>query len=171
MLNGLKKLKTSKDFILILIFTIFISSISILINMPSTTPYSPYNEGREGYTQIAKFGVTKFAKDLRNLEQKNLIIIPLNSRPDVSLIKLIENLLERGAIVIFLDEEGYSNDIMEYFGIKIVVENTKILDEVSKTRSREYPLVNLEIEGTLFKLAAYKPSHIIVDEKNCNTII
>uniref|UniRef100_A0A7J3I8A0 DUF4350 domain-containing protein n=1 Tax=Ignisphaera aggregans TaxID=334771 RepID=A0A7J3I8A0_9CREN len=169
MLNRLKRLRTGRDFILMLMFTILVSSMSVLINMPSTSPYSPYNVGDRGYTQLTSLtlGTAKFIKDLKNLEQKALIIIPLNSKPDSSLPQLIENLLENEATVVILDEDGYSNDLMRYFELKAKIDPVKVLDEVSKVRSREYPLADIKFGDTVFEVVTYKPSHIVIDEENC----
>lgn len=168
MLKGLKKLRISKDITLILIFTAFVSSISVLVNMPSTSPYSPFNTGSNGYSKFLSITSSRinFVKDLKGLDQRILVIIPLKSDPGITIYQLIEDLLKQGAVVVVLDEEGYSNNLLEYLKIKARVERIKILDEVSKIRSREYPLVELSLDGNLLRIATYRPSYIVADEGN-----
>lgn len=168
MLKGLRKSRVSKDIIIILVFAIIISFISILINMPSTTPYSPFNTGGNGYSNLLSIKSinVNFVKDARELNQKTLVIIPLRRNPGNAINQLVEDMLKYGTTIVILDEDGYSNNLLEYLRIKARVEIYKVLDEVSKIRSREFPLIELVLGNNTMKIATYRPSYIILDEEN-----
>lgn len=172
MSRGFPRLKTNRYFILLMVFALLISSLSILINIPSTAPYSPYNLGSNGYSKILSSipSTINILKDLEKMEQNALILIPLAKSMDTWAYDVIRNLLKHGMIIAILDEEGYSNNLMVHLGIGARIEAIKVLDEISKNRSREYPLVDLKMNNITLSMATYKPSYIVRGVNECNFV-
>lgn len=161
-------MKIDREALLIIVLSILVTSISIIMNMPSTTPYSPYNTYGDGYSELLSIADRAIVvKGIKNIENNSVVVLPIARGMDRARYEWIKDVLNRGNIVVILDEVGYVNEFMDFIGIRARIENTKILDEVNKLNSRVYPLIALEIKINdsvyRYKVAMYRPSHIVID--------
>lgn len=162
MLKRLKGLRIGREAFLV-IFAVVVSLLSISISMPSTTPYSVFNTDDRGYSYLALITDAKVSIDIPvDVGVGSVIFMPLTSHLDSSKYVVLESLLKKGSTVVLLDEEGYSNGFLRYIDVDAEIMNTKVLDEVYRVFSREYPLASLEIGNASLALAMYRPSYIVL---------
>lgn len=154
-------LKVPKELILTFLYIIIVSILAIMLNMSSQMPYSPYNIGFEGYSKLLDtIASIEIAKDLNHIEPFSIAILPLTKEISNLNSEYIKNLTVAGVTIIILDENGYSNKLLKDLGLGIEIRKTKVLDEVSKYGSREYPVIVIDFNNTILRIVTYKPSYI-----------
>ncbi len=119
--------------ILILVLSIiFIVVIEIIIDMPTSTPYSPCNDGKNGYSKLITEYNFMIVKSLDSIQTDNAtILISVMKKPDSATLSEISSILNKGGRVIILDEYGYVNKwLIEEMDIPIIIKNTVIIDYI-----------------------------------------
>jgi len=162
-------LKIDREALLIIVLSILTTSISIVMNMSSTTPYSPYNTYDDGYSELLSItDRVTVIRGLKSIENNSVVFLPIARGMDRARYEWIKDILNRGNTVVILNEAGYINEFMEFIGIRARIEKTKVLDEVHKLDSRVYPLITLEININnsvhMYRVAMYSPSHIVISD-------
>jgi len=158
-------LRVNKLLLVTLIFTVLVASLSIVANMPSSTPYSPFNNGDKGYSEVLSIlNNAILTRDLGNIEPGSTVIVPVLREINESEYKSLVEILDKGSTLVFLDENGFVNGFLEYIGLKARIMHVKVLDEVSKVKSREYPLLTLRINGENYEVVAHEPSYIAIND-------
>ena len=156
----------SRQLLLALALVLAVSILAIIANLPSPTPYSPYNTGSNGYSRLVREVNVRIIGSPVEVEADSpsniTVLVPLTRELDQASASVLQELLARGATVVVLDENGYSNSLLEALGIKARVECWKVLDEVSKLGDRAHPLVRVWLRGETspMLLATYLPSYI-----------
>lgn len=165
-------LKIPRELVLSLLYVVIISMLAIVLNMPSQTPYSPYNTGSKGYSKLlSSIPSIEIVRSLDHIEPSSVVIIPLTKEVSSSTSVYLKNLTSAGATIVILDEEGCSNKLLEDLGLEIKIRKAKVLDEVSKHGSREYPVITIGFNSTTFKVVAHKPSYIEPLEESSEEIV
>lgn len=155
-------MRVPRELILTFLYVIIVSVLAIVLNMSSQTPYSPYNTGSEGYSRLLEVVASiEIVRDLNHIEPFSVIILPLTREMGNLNSEYLKNLTSAGATVIILDENGYSNKLLKDLGLGIEIRGIKVLDEVSKYRSREYPVIVVKFNNTILRIVTYKPSYIV----------
>lgn len=158
--RGWKILKIDKNMALAIIYVIVISIIAIVKNVSSTSPYSPYNINPDGYSNLVYVIDLEIIKKIDSINSKDVVIlIPLAREIVIEEFEKLKKLILSGSTIVLLDENGFSNNFLRHIGLDIRVENYKILDEISKYSSREYPVI---FTKTGLRLSTYKPSYIVL---------
>lgn len=97
-------------------------------------------------------------------EKSSIIFIPVNTYFDNKTHLVINYLLDKGWTVVILDENGFSNSLLEFLGVNAKIQRSKVLDEIEKTESRNNPIVTIEYEKRVYKLATIDPSYIDLED-------
>ena len=157
-------LSSYKVLVIVLIVIIPISLIALIINLPTKTPYSPFNSGFNGYSGITELLNNLITYRLGDIPKgfKGSILLPLTRELGIHDYEVIKDLIEGGTHLIILDEYGYSNNLLKYLGINAVVVSDIVLDEVFKGFSRYYPLIKFSLNSKSLELITYKPTYIEV---------
>lgn len=153
---------------LILLATL-ISLLATVINMPSATPYSPFNSGSRGYSELVKLANAQLIQSISDIggdEVGNKVLIMLATRNISSLnANLLRKLVKEGLTLILLDEHGFVNNVLENLNIEALVSNVTVLDEILKLNSRFYPVIKLHYMlgngSEILRIATYMPAHIV----------
>lgn len=159
-------LKSYRTLMLTLLLTISLSTLAAIVNIPTSTPYSPFNTDVNGISKFAEYFCSNFLYSLSDVSKgfNGTVVVILNNELKSSEYSVIEDLLSSGSTVVILDEYGYSNNLLKYLGIDALVVNHVVLDEVFKYGSREYPL--LRLRGSELNLTAYRPTYIYVSDSS-----
>jgi len=153
-------MNSSKGLILLVLTLSVLFTFSLIIYIPSSTAYSPYNPYSDGISFFMdKYDARAYYTDY-SLEDVSTIILILEDNPH-NISKYI-NFLEDGGNLIILDNEGYSNTISSEIGAGIVVYNSTVLDEVYKYRERSNVKADVSIGN--YSIVLYKPGYIEVSE-------
>lgn len=168
----------SRALITIVSIAVIASLLAVVINLPSLTPYSPFNNGPTGYLELVKMinaQAIDVVNDLRGLNGKNVVlIIPLVRELSNETYDSLKKLVSMGSTLIILDEEGYSNDLLKYLGINAGVSNYTVLDEVLKFNDRFHPVIRVLVQrstNTYIDVVTYRPSYIIVGSGSMGGIV
>ncbi|MEM2575715.1 MAG: DUF58 domain-containing protein [Sulfolobales archaeon] len=159
-------LKSYRTLMLTLLLTISLSTLAVIVNIPTNTPYSPFNTGVNGVSKFTEYFCSNFIYSLSDVFKgfNGTIVVVLNNELQSSEYSVIEDLLSSGSTVVILDEYGYSNNLLKYLGLDALVVNHVVLDEVFKYGNREYPL--LRLGGTELNLTTYGPTYIYVSDSS-----
>ncbi len=162
-------MRGSKALFTIVSVAAVISVLAALINLPTETPYSPFNTGGNGYSELVNYSKAVIAERYTQLKGINasdsVIILPVDKGVnDSGLLNYLRNFTEAGGSLIIIDSSGYSNNLIHYLGINASVDNHPVLDEVLKLKDRFHPLIrvkglrNLSLGNSY--LVTYMPSSI-----------
>ncbi len=152
----------------VLALTAIASSLAIITNLPTETPYSPFNPGPKGTSGIIEllnanliYGLNELPRDFRGT-----LILPLTNELSVSDYSVIKSLIDNGTNLIIIDEFGHSNNLLKYLGIRASITNHVVLDEVSKYLSRYYPVIKCLVGGRSLELITYRPTYLeVIDDQ------
>ena len=162
-------MRGSKALLTIVSVATVISVLAALINLPTETPYSPFNTGSNGYSELVNYSKAVIAESYTRLKEVNasdsVIIFPVDKRVnDLGLLNYLRNFTEAGGSLIIIDSSGYSNNLIHYLGINASVDNHPVLDEVLKHKDRFHPLIRVKgLRNTSLGssyLVTYMPSSI-----------
>lgn len=149
-----------------LLIAVVTSVTALAVNVPTNTPYSPFNTGLKGTSGLIEllhmatvYGINELPKGF-----KGTLLIPLTTELLENDYVVIKELINGGGHVIVLDERGYSNNLIKYLGIKASTTNYTVLDEVFKYLSRDYPVITLWVGGEVLNLTTYRPTYIQVSQ-------
>lgn len=160
-------MRIDREAIAILLFTAVAAFIAISTNMPSSTPYSPYNTGDYGYSKLLQLlCCAEVVRTPMEISKANVsVILPVTRKVELSGYEELIDVVLAGGTIVILDEEGYSNDLLRFLGLKARIEGHKVLDEVVKLSSREYPIASLYTDNqtTRYVIATYRPSYIAIE--------
>ncbi len=157
---------SGKVVVLFTLVTILMASVSILLYMPSTTSYSPYNPYQDGLSSfVDRYDVSIcYSKcDLKGYDN----VILLLDKPILNYSRYIEYVSSGGNLII-LDSDGYSNDLLSRIGLDVKIYNVSILDEIGKYGDRFH--VKAEVSYRNYSIGLYKPSYIEVNTPNVDVI-
>ena len=159
----------SKTIIVVVTMIIIISFLAAIVNTPTATPYSPFNVGSRGYSRLIDILNAKLEDNIKDISieeaTKYAIVMPLQKRIiDRETIDYVNKLLHRGSIVIILDEQGYSNELIKEIGLDIEIVNQTILDEIWRADNRFYPTSKIYMADSneTLPLVLHVPSHILM---------
>lgn len=149
-----------------------VSVLAALINIPTSTPYSPFNTGGDGYSQLVTYSHAVIVGTYTRLEGVNasnatLILPVVRWLRDSGLYNFLRGFLKAGGTVVVIDSVGYSNPLISYLGVNASVEGHPVLDEVLKLGDRFHPLLKVEGLGNLSSrgyVASHMPSSIRLGE-------
>lgn len=158
--------------VIVLVFFIPISSVALIINLPTETPYSPFNVGVNGYSGVVELLHTSIAYGLGDVPKgfKGSVLLPLTKELVLHDYGVIKELVEGGVNLVILDEFGYSNNLLKYLGVNAVVVSGVVLDEVFRGSSRYYPLVKSSFSGRSLELITCRPAYIEVFDSSYSFI-
>ena len=140
-----------------------IAVIAVLVNVPSSTSYSPYCTGPEGYSELVNMLNATVINSLSAVgnASNTVVILPLDRGLSSSTCEELRKLVVSGATLLVADEEGFSNVLLKHLGINAGVANCTVLDEVGKLRDRFHPVINVSLgRGEYVGLVTFKPSYI-----------
>ena len=147
-----------------LVITVF----SILLEVPTTTPYSVFNTGDNGYTFIfEKYSLIPLVNissiDLSNASNV-VVIVPLMHGLDNLTSTYLLKLVEKGGEVVVLDENGYINEFLYgVLGLNVGVEKAIIYDDVFNYKGdRSTPLIRIFLGNSSLTCYFHEPSVISV---------
>lgn len=168
----------SRAVVIIIIMIIIVSCLAAILNTSTTTAYSPFNTDNRGYSRIINAFNARLEDDIRDLSieeaSRYVVIVPLQKRlVDRDIIDYMYKLLHGGSIVIILDEQGYSNELVKEIGLDIRVVNQTVLDEIQKYKSRYYPIIKIYIDGSnkTMSLTLFMPSYILAGKNRSSYMI
>ena len=112
-----------------LAMAVAVGSLGFIAELPSTTPYSPFNTGPRGYSLMLSL---MDAELLTSLDDFNgSVIVPLTHELSEEEMAVLSRYVYAGGTVIVLDERGYSNNLLSnYLNVSIVVVPSPIYDYV-----------------------------------------
>ncbi len=148
--------------------SILSATLAIIINFPSTTPYSVFNTGDDGisifYSEIRPRIISNIT-ELRGLNNANLtVFLPMLREISPKELETIKGLVENGTHLVIIDEEGYSNRLLLYLGVGWI-SNYTVLDEVWKKGTRDHPVIKVKCANNeSLKVITYRPSYIMKPE-------
>lgn len=155
--------------IIILLVLVF---IGILIEMPSSTPYSIYNTGYNGYSLlIEKYSIQPILNiiDADMAEPTNtIILVPLLHDLGNETLSAVKRIIEHGGTIVFLDKKGYMNDFMySYLKAPIQIANATIYDDIMNYNgNRSLPLIKTVFNNENLTCYLYKPSPIEIGDES-----
>lgn len=157
-------LSSYKVLVITLVVVIPISSVALLINLPTETLYSPFNSGVSGYSGVMELLYSSVAYGLSDIPKgfNGSILLPLTRDLVIHDYVVIKELVEGGVNLVVLDEYGYSNKLLNYLGVNAVVVSGVVLDEVFKGFSRYYPLIKFSLDSKSLELTTYRPAYVEV---------
>ncbi len=150
----------------LLILSILILITTSIIEMPSSTPYSVFNTGNNGYSELMRSFFLVPIINITSLDLSNAInstiVIPVDRPLDNSSYMFLLEYIRRGGVAVLLDENGASNEFLEeYAGIGVRITRAVIYDDIQNYDGiRELPLVNVNVSGNLYRCYFYKPAPI-----------
>lgn len=157
-------MKVDIEATLALVFVALMTLTAIVLNMPSPTPYSPYNSGSKGYAKLfSLFDVEVGTLAEASSRRDTAILMPVERESDPSSYARVRDLLLSGSTIVLLDGDGYSNPLLDFLGLRVRIGGYRILDEVSKLGSRDYPVASIKVGNTSYRVVVYRPSYIDVD--------
>ena len=161
---------------LTIIIGILVTSIAIIVNFPSETPHSIFNNGEKGYSLLYQtlnpIAITNLEELVEDESSNHVIIIPLHRELTYREVNTLLKYATRGATLIILDEHGFSNNILPKICPEASIGSTTVLDEVSKHGSREYPLIKVNINGSeAIAIVTFRPAHINLANYSSNVFI
>ena len=161
-------------FAALLALTIATSAMAILLNTSTTTPYSPFNSNDNGFSNIVHQFNSNIVASLKQVQtnyNNSVILIPLVEDIQQEDYEIVAELVKRGCTIVLLDENGYSNKLLNFIGIKAAVSPTHVFDEISKIVSRDYPVACSENNSEKLCLVTYKPTHIEILGNNSPILV
>ncbi len=126
----------------------------------SNVPYSIYNPGPRGYSIVAKVAETAWSpSDLYgyNVTQYYLVV-PFASAPDNETLTAIANWVGRGGSLVVLDEEGYSNTVLENLSLEARIENITVYDPYMNNGDRAEPVASATLDNITLRLCFHTVS-------------
>ncbi|MCX8186896.1 MAG: DUF58 domain-containing protein [Sulfolobales archaeon] len=155
-------LRSYRVLVLISLTAIAVSTLAVISNVPTSTPYSPFNTGARGTSRITELISNNLIYGFNELPEgfKGTVLLVLQAELPPSEYLRVERLLSSGAQVIILDEGGYSNNLLKHLGITSSITNYVVLDEVFKYVSREYPIITSA--SLKSELITYRPTYVEV---------
>lgn len=146
---------------ILVIFSFILAVASTLIYLPSTTPYSPWNTGDNGLSNLLKSGLKPVIKiDSGNC---NRTIFVLLNRPLLNYE--VNNFTEQatcGSRIVFLDKNGYSVPVFEKLGIKVFFTDHQVMDQIYSNRERWIPVGRVNISNFIIRIAVPNVTYIDV---------
>lgn len=151
-------MNSSKGLILLVLVLSVLFIFSLIIYIPSSTAYSPYNPYNDGIKLfIDRYDAEAYYTQY-TIDNVSTIVLILEDTPH-NISKYI-NYVENGGNLLILDNEGYSNNIISETGVDVAVYNSTVLDEVYKYRERFNVKANVTIGD--YSIVLYMPSYIEV---------
>ncbi|MCS7127758.1 MAG: hypothetical protein RMI83_00555 [Desulfurococcaceae archaeon] len=161
-----------------------LAGLSLLLSLPSTTPYSILNTGSDGLSTLneaARPDIVTSYSELSNIDPQGMVLITMRS----SVIELSEALylrsyLEKGGIAIAFGSTSFLNSLLENMGLPDRLNESIIYDVVFNNGDREHPVAyvptcDLQVilhEPRAFNNFTGKPiihtSNISYLDANCN---
>jgi len=131
---------------LLALFIVSVSALSALLYIPTTTPFSPWNTGGDGLSELLdKLGATP-VRGLSSVDcGSTVILVPLRLLSSEE-VEELKRLVDCGSTVIVGDSKGFSAPLLEALGISAVFEGP-VMDEIGKLRYRW--VLRTEVGGTL----------------------
>lgn len=152
-----------KTLIPIIIITLFaIASItSTIMYLPTSTPYSIYNTGSNGFSES-----TKIMKPLYSVNEVSEL--PSNTTLFVFSNELVEldtltNYVSKGGTLIILYDTNQTTSIIRELLEGICVENIVVIDNTYHLESGEYPYVWITMNKSTLRMVLHKPSPIKIE--------
>lgn len=151
---------------LILVFT------GVLIEMPSSSPYSVYNTGYNGYSLLAEKYSIQPVLNITSTDiaepNNTVILVPLLHDLDNETLSTLKWLIEHGGTIVFLDENGYVNDFMYlYLNAQVWIANATVYDDIMNYNgNRSLPLIETLFGNENLTCYLYRPSPIEIGEKS-----
>ncbi len=154
----------SRSMVLMVAAAAVIAVVAVVVNVPSSTPYSPYCTGPEGYSDLVNLlnaTVINSPSAVGNASSA-VILLPLDRYLSTSTCEELRKLVAGGATLLIADEGGYSNVLLKHLGIRARVANYTVLDEVRKLQDRFRPVINVSLGGGRYvKVVTFRPSYIV----------
>jgi len=139
---------------LLALFIVFTSALSALLYMPTTTPFSPWNTGGNGLSELLSKLDAAPVRGLGGVDCASTVILvtlrPLSSEE----VEELKRLVDCGSTVIVGDSKGFSAPLLEALGVSAVFEGP-VMDEIGKLGYRW--VLRTEVGGAL-NLAAVIPN-------------
>jgi len=162
----------SKALTTVVIIAVLTSLLAVIVDLPSPTPYSPFNNGSLGYSELVEISNAQVISTINDVESLDrggtVLILPLVKELSNETYSIFKELVSEGLTIIVLDEKGYSNSLLKHLGINAYVSNQTVLDEISKLNDRFHPIIKVLIQGgnsSYIDVVMYKPSYIVVSNK------
>lgn len=161
-----------KLLIALIILTLVTSTLAVILNTSTSTPYSPFNSYGNGYSSLVYEVKARITTHINEIDEAVLqrgdctLILPLDNKLRQKDFDTLGNVLKKGCTVAILDEKGFSNEFLKHLGLEVKIVNVNVFDEISKISSREYPLVCYENSLERFCVATHKPSYVEVPSNN-----
>ncbi len=151
---------------LMIALTIFVSVLAMVLNVPSSVPYSPMNRLSNGYSSLITAYGLRSTLTLRGVGCGETVLVPLTHEMSASDVASLASLLTCGSTVVVLDDSSYSLKLLTTLGIDAYVDNSSpVLDEVMKYGMRWYPLVVVDVSNMSFQVAVKEPHPIVYSGK------
>lgn len=140
-----------------------IAIVGLLIELPSSAPYSIYNDGADGYSLMAeKYSVAPMTR-LSSIADpgRSIVIAPLLQSLDAKSVNEIAQFVSKNGTVLLLDESNYSKPLLKAMNISAEVLSKKVYDYIlNYNGDPRIPLLNLTFNNESYRCFAYEPSAI-----------
>ena len=170
-------MRVSRTLVVIMILVLAVSALATIINLPSNTSYSPFNNGDMGYSKLITLLDAEVISSVQDIKPSNydyVVIIPFQKHSiNTSMYRVIRELILNGVIIIIMDEHGYSNRLLNELGLNITITTQPILDEVNKVGNRFYPLIRVVFPylNKAMNITTYKPRYMILSTDVINNSV
>ncbi len=167
----------SKVLIVFLFLSIVITLVTILLEIPTNTPYSVFNIGDNGYSyvyeKLSLVPVINVSSIDLSSPNDTVVVIPLEHELNNATARFLYDFILKGGMVILLDKNGYSNDFLEeVLGLQIGVVNTTIYDDVFNYEGyRSIPLIRVYFNDENYTCYFFEPSLIDIEVVSNNVSV
>lgn len=152
--------------VLLIIISLILVFTGVLIEMPSSSPYSIYNTGYNGYSFLAKKYSIKPLLNITSTDiaepNNTIILVPLLHDLDDETLSELKRFIEGGGAIVFLDEKGYMNEFMySYLNVPISIANATVYDDIMNYNgNRSLVLIETVFGNENLACYLYRPSPI-----------
>jgi len=166
-----------KILVVFLALSLMITIASILLEVPTSTPYSVFNTGGNGYSLLHdKYSLTPLINisSIKLSEaQDTVVLIPLLHGLDNYTNNYLLKFLEMGGRIIVLDKHGYINGFLqEVLGLGIRVENAAVYDDIFNYRGdRSLPSIKVFVNNANLTCYLHEPAVISIQTNSSDVRI
>jgi len=141
-----------KPYIILSVLIVFLSTASVLAAVPSVDDFSLENPFWNGFSTLRYRYGFQYASlsDLKRLPSNSILFVVPSKPLEPLQAEALEAFVEEGGFLVLLDEYGYSNTLLNRFGLN--VSSYVLCDPLYKWRVSQLPYAWVGFEGGRFKV-------------------
>ncbi len=147
---------------LLTVVAVAVGSLGLIAEVPSPTPYSPFNTGGRGYSGLRDLlGASVL---IEGAQGASTIILPLAHDLSPADASTLRDFVLGGGTLIILDEGGHSSKFLnDYLNLSIAVGDSPIYDYVANYRGNgSVVTVNVSVSGEEYLCYFGSPTFIVI---------